>query len=128
MLFILIGCLMVKDPSVSPEIEDFYMESDFTDDNPTEHPEPVPSSAELTLIVEDGILSVEHANVLLPCEVDIEPVSNIDNFVLTIVYTEEVNPECEESVYLTYSINLQDEQAGSYTFIAQGTEAEFELE
>jgi hypothetical protein len=126
MLLVLIGCLMVKDPSVSPEIEDFYMDSSpsFEVDTGID----TGLDLELNISVESGILSVEHNSVYLPCNTEVEPMVVIDSFTVTVTYSEEEDPDCRELFDLTYSINMQEEELGTYSFTAHEATGEFVLE
>jgi len=140
MLLLLIGCIMPKDPSVSPEIEDFYFDNPTTtmENNPTENPDdpddtadpPEPTDVEsaLEVSIDYDVLSVVHRNISLPCEVDFEPTLEITDFVFTVTYVEETSSDCMEDYTLEYSINVSGLEAGNYLFEAHGDSTEFVLE
>ena len=101
MFVFFIGCLMVNDPSVSPDIEDFNMDVGTLDSTVDElggqddENEPQVNEGTLVVTVENNILSVTHSNVLLPCNADLDPVTEVEAFVLTVTYTNQEIQDCE---------------------------------
>ena len=142
MLFMLWGCVPTTDPSLGPEIEDFYLdpsslenvvdsepEDGENEDTAAQAPDPnEPVESELLLDVQQKTLFVTHTNVELPCEAEMAPNLSITDTTLTMIYTEDTSDDCLELFSGSYSIILDSLAAGDYLFVAHGDEAGFTLE
>ena len=130
MLLLLIGCIMPKDPSISPEIEDFYFDDSMTQMEVDSGDQEAPPELESTLdvSVDREVLFVVHNNVSLPCGETFEPTVEIADFVFTVTYTKEEDSDCLNDYTLEYSIDVSGMEAGNYLLEAHGDSAEFLLE